>query len=139
MPKSDNYISEVLRKHVAKRANFRCEYCLISEEDAYFSFEIDHIISKKHFGLTEDVNLAYSCLNCNRNKGSDIASVALESKKLTRFYNPRIDIWEENFALDNVFILPILEIGEVTTNIFKLNNEDLISERLALKELNRYP
>ena len=31
-----SYIPESLRKLVAKRANFTCEYCLISQEDTFY-------------------------------------------------------------------------------------------------------
>ncbi len=56
------YISVKTRQLVAQRAEFRCEYCLIHEEDTFFGCEIDHIISKKHGGSNELENLAYACL-----------------------------------------------------------------------------
>jgi hypothetical protein len=139
MPKQDDYISEKLRKNIAQRANFCCEYCLIHEDDTYLGFEIDHIISKKHDGKTTLDNLAYTCLNCNRNKGSDIASLTILSKKLTPLFNPRIDKWREHFYIENGYILPITDFGEVTVKILKLNSEDYVAERLTLQELNRYP
>ena len=46
------HISEELRKAVAIRANYCCEYCLIQEEDTFFTCQIDHILSLKHGGLT---------------------------------------------------------------------------------------
>ncbi|WP_293070798.1 HNH endonuclease [Okeania sp. SIO2B3] len=70
------YISEKLRNQVASRADFLCEYCLISEEDTFLGFQIDHIISIKHGGATEVDNLAYTCTFCNRNKGSDLGSIS---------------------------------------------------------------
>lgn len=76
---------------VAARANYICEYCLIAEEDAYFRFQIEHIISRKHGGSSELENLALACVFCNRYKGSDIASLIPETNKLIRFYNPRVD------------------------------------------------
>ena len=139
MPKQDNYISEKLRKIVAERAEYLCEYCLLQEESAYLGFEIDHIISKKHKGKTAASNLAYSCLNCNRNKGSDIASLTSLSQKLTPLFNPRTNIWREHFYLDGAYIFPITEIGEVTIAILKLNSEDYVAERLALQEVGDYP
>lgn len=52
-------ISEQLRAEIARRANHRCEYCLIHEDDAGFSHEVDHILSRKHGGLSTLDNLAY--------------------------------------------------------------------------------
>ncbi len=139
MPKQDNYISDKIRVLVANRANFHCEYCLLHEDDAYLGFEIDHIISKKHGGQNIESNLAYACLNCNRNKGSDIASLTQSSQKLTPLFNPRKEKWNEHFFLKDGFIIPKTEIGEVTVAILKLNYEDFVAERSALQEIFRYP
>ena len=65
-----SYIPESLRTLVARRANFTCEYCLISQEDTFHTCQIDHIISIKHGGQTVEDNLAFACQFCNRNKGS---------------------------------------------------------------------
>ncbi|MEM8523888.1 MAG: HNH endonuclease [Bacteroidota bacterium] len=46
------YISETLKKEVFKRAKNCCEYCLLHQEDSYYTFQIDHIISIKHGGQT---------------------------------------------------------------------------------------
>ncbi|HEX8921153.1 MAG TPA: HNH endonuclease signature motif containing protein, partial [Pyrinomonadaceae bacterium] len=69
-------ISSELRRLIAARANYLCEYCLVAEEDTYFGCEVDHIISVKHGGATKAENLAYACAFCNRYKGSDIASIS---------------------------------------------------------------
>lgn len=47
---SKTYISPELRQQVAERANHRCEYCLIHEDDTYLVCQVDHIISEKHGG-----------------------------------------------------------------------------------------
>src|SRR5438128_12574618 len=94
-----SYISDDLRRIVASRADYLCEYCLIHEDDAFFGCQVDHIISLKHGGPTESNNLAYACTFCNRNKGSDIASVAAKTGNLVRFYNPRTDRWADHFRL----------------------------------------
>lgn len=86
-------IPEALRKEVASRANFRCEYCLSFAKYSFLSFHVEHIISIKHGGSSEHDNLAYSCPICNLNKGSDIATVLDDIQKPVRFYNPRKDEW----------------------------------------------
>jgi 5-methylcytosine-specific restriction endonuclease McrA len=40
-------IPDELRSAVAQRADGRCEYCLIHEQDAGFLHQIDHIVSRK--------------------------------------------------------------------------------------------
>ena len=76
---SKTYVSVALRRLVKTRAESLCEYCLIREEDTYFGCQVDHIISEKHGGPTQESNLAYACSYCNRNKGSDIGSIVWET------------------------------------------------------------
>lgn len=131
-------ISSELRQVIASRANNVCEYCLLAEEDAYFRFQIEHIISRKHGGSSELENLALACVFCNRYKGSDIASLKPETDKLVRFYNPRVDRWREHFHLDGFFIKSLTDIGEATVRILQMNHEDRILERQILSRRGRY-
>ncbi len=113
----------------------KSEFCAI----AYFGCEVDHIISLKHGGATSAENLAYACMFCNRQKGSDVGSVLWQSGAFIRFFNPRTDRWAEHFRLDGVVIMPISEIGEVTTRILGFNDADRVLERQELVDLGRYP
>ena len=136
---SSKNISPEKRAAVAIRANYVCEYCLIAEEDSYFRFQIEHIISRKHGGSSELENLALACVFCNRYKGSDIASLTLETKELVRFYNPRIDRWHEHFRLNGIIIEPLTEIGGATIRILQINHNDQILERQVLSRRGLYP
>ncbi len=139
---SSTYITAALRRIVMARAEGLCEYCLLHEEDTLFGFEVDHVISEKHGGPTREDNLAYACLSCNRNKGSDIATLTPEAGSLVRFYHPRLDGWHNHFMLDTadgITILPLTEVGEATTRIFDFNNRDRLLERQALQAVERYP
>ena len=130
------YISDALRKQVEDRADNICEYCLIPIEETYFGGEIDHIVGIKHDGETILGNLALACQPCNRNKGSDLGSNSATTKILTRFYNPRIDVWTEHFQInEDAEIIPLTEIGEVTVRIFKFNEFERVLERQGLIEL----
>jgi len=51
-------LSSELRAEVVRRANFRCEYCLLQEADGVFPHEVDHIISRQHGGNETLDNLA---------------------------------------------------------------------------------
>lgn len=84
-------------------------------------------------------NLALACQPCNRNKGSDLGSISLNSGKLIRFFDPRNDIWTEHFQIQKNKIKPISEIGKVTEKILKLNSEERVQERLGLIEIGHYP
>jgi hypothetical protein len=141
---STTYISAELRRQVVSRAENLCEYCLIHEEDTFFGCEVDHIISEKHGGLTVEKNLAYACLICNRNKGSDVSSIVppLSSGRFVRFFNPRSDNWSAHFSLDEsdgITIQARSDIGEVTVRILGFNSSERLLERQALRVVGRYP
>lgn len=132
-------ISEQLRAQVAQRANRRCEYCLIHEDDAGFSHEVDHILSRKHGGSSTTDNLAYACVLCNRYKGADVASVDPRTGRLLRLFNPRHDRWSDHFRLEGEVIESRTEIGSVTVRLLRLNAAERIAERRILQALGRYP
>lgn len=132
-------VSAEIRRIVATRADYLCEYCLMHEEDRGFGCHVDHIISEKHGGKTIPDNLAYACPPCNRAKGSDIGSIIEATGILTRLYNPRIDTWSQHFKLDGFKILPISEIGKVTAKILRFNDDERCREREILRERGRYP
>lgn len=138
---SGTYISAELRRLVITRAEGLCEYCLIHDDDTFFGCEVDHVISEKHSGATQEDNLALACLFCNRNKGSDIASRVPGTTRLSRFFHPRSDAWNAHFRLgsDGVTIVPLTEIGEATARIFGMNAGERLLERYALREVGRYP
>ena len=132
------YISPDVRREVAARAEFLCEYCLIAEEDTFFGCEVEHIISRKHGGSSELSNLAYACAFCNRYKGSDVGSVS-EAGEFSRFFNPRSDRWSEHFRLNANVIHPLSVIGDVTARIFRFNHPEQLLERAGLISVGRYP
>jgi len=133
------YLTQEIRLLVAQRADYLCEYCLISEKDTILGCAIDHIISIKHGGSSEADNLAYCCVYCNRFKGSDIGSIIIENKEFIRFFNPRWDSWRTHFRLNNSLIEPITNIGKVTAKILGFNDQQRLLERQLLIEKKIYP
>ena len=119
-----SYVSAAVRRLVARRADFLCEYCLVHEDDTVFGCEVDHVISEKHGGATDAENLAYACAVCNRAKGSDIGSIVPGTGRFVRFLNPRTDRWAEHFTLDGVTIVFLSDTGEVTARILAFNASD---------------
>jgi hypothetical protein len=128
-----------LRKLVAERANRRCEYCLLHEDDADFSHQVDHIISRKHGGHSELENLAYACFRCNAWKGTDIGSVDPQSGRMVPLFHPRRDRWNEHFEVRGFVIEPLTAIGEVTARLLKLNLDKRVAERQVLATLGLFP
>jgi 5-methylcytosine-specific restriction endonuclease McrA len=128
------YIPENLRLLVTNRANHRCEYCLMHDEDSFYKHQIDHIISLKHDGKTIEENLAYSCFPCNNEKGSDIGTMLLPERIFIRLFNPREDIWDDHFEMEDSVIYAKTVIGKATIKVLKLNDVDKIIERRILNE-----
>jgi|SRR5580704_8027060 hypothetical protein len=132
-------ISQQLRREVRARAGGRCEYCLMDEALLVWGCEVDHVVSRKHGGVTESSNLALSCARCNRAKGTDIGSVHPESEELVRLFNPRRDRWDNHFKLDGSRIVGLTLIGQVTVSLLQLNHEERLLERELLQRAGKYP
>ena len=133
------YLNKEIRRLVATRADYLCEYCLISERDTILGCAIDHIISIKHGGSSEIDNLAYCCFYCNRFKGSDIGSIILDKREFSRFYHPRWDNWGSHFKLNDCVIEAVSNIGEVTARILGFNDQTRLLERQLLINRRKYP
>ena len=129
---SKTYIPVQLRRLVYERANSCCEYCLIPEITSFSSHQIDHIIAEKHGGMTTADNLALSCSLCNKNKGSDIASIDPITNEIVALFNPRHQLWKQHFKLEKGIILPLTHQARATVQLLKMNQQDRIQEREIL-------
>jgi hypothetical protein len=132
-------ISEQRRAEVAHRAEYRCEYCLIHENDVGFPHQIDHVVSRKHGGSSDFDNLAYACVLCNRRKGTDIASIDPKTAEAVRLFHPRRDRWTDHFRLHGGVIEPLTDIGIATVRFLRLNAAERIAERRLRQSLGGYP
>lgn len=132
-------ISPALRREVRERASGCCEYCLLPEAQAFLPHEPDHIIATKHGGQSAAENLALACFDCNRFKGSDIASIDPASGELTPLFNPRTQEWRDHFAIENGRINPQTAAGRATEIILKLNLQSRVEVREILEKIGRYP
>ncbi|MBE9101582.1 HNH endonuclease [Vacuolonema iberomarrocanum] len=131
---SKTYIPSGLRRLVRDRAKNACEYCLIPEIAVLVAHEVDHVIAEKHGGQTNEDNLALACTLCNKYKGSDLASIDLNSGEIVRLYQPNHDYWTEHFQLQEGEILPLTVIGSVTVRLLQMNRSERIAERRLLDD-----
>lgn len=135
----DTYIPAELRRQVVNRADNCCEYCRLHQDDNFFTFHVDHIISQKHNGDTTADNLCLSCPRCNQAKGSDIAGADPQTDQATFLYNPRQQTWENHFSLDDGEIRGKTPEGRLTVSLLDLNGQERVAERKGLVGLGRYP
>lgn len=133
------YISIELRTLVVLRAQESCEYCLIHSDYAALVHEIDHVIAEKHGGETETNNLAYACAQCNRFKGSDIATIDPQSGQIVPLFNPRTQNWNDHFRYDGAVIVGLSASGRATEKLLQFNQIDRVLLRRELLNAGRYP
>ncbi len=128
-----------LVRQVWLRAHGCCEYCQMSQEFGDATFEIDHIVARKHGGPTVAGNLALSCISCNSFKGTDLAGLDPRTHKLTPLFHPRREKWTRHFRWNG----PILEgrtpIGRVTIAVLHINDPSRVALRAALIEAGAFP
>ena len=136
---SKTYIPKALRRAIKARADGRCEYCLVHENDVFLPHESDHVIAEQHGGETTFENLAWACIHCNRHKGPNIASLDFGTNLIVPLFNPRTDVWDDHFGLEGAYIRPLTPIGRATTRLLKLNNPERIRVRQVLIRAGRYP
>jgi hypothetical protein len=128
-------MDSALRELVRQRAGYRCEYCRIPQEWDVQPFQIDHIISLKHRGLSEESNLALSCYHCNAYKGPNIAGIDHETGEITRLFHPRRDQWAEHFGWDSFCLLGSTAIGRATIDVLSINLPERVELRRILIDL----
>lgn len=119
-----------LARQVWQRAEARCEYCRIAQDFDPASLEIEHIIAKKHGGLTVLHNLALSCYHDNSHKGPNIAGLDPKTGKLTPLFNPRRQKWARHFRWAGPFLIGRTPVGRVTIAVLNINDPF----RVALRE-----
>src|SRR5438876_5851152 len=122
-------VSQELRRQLAELAYHVCEYCLMHEDDTFWGCQVDHIISRKHGGMSELTNLAWACAICNSFKGTDIATLVGKSARLCRLFHPRSNRWSSHFHLSGALIEARTEIGTGTINLLRLNDPKCLDER----------
>ena len=130
-------VSSRMRRQVRRRAEGRCEYCLVREEDSYVGYQIDHIIARKHNGATSLNNLAFACLLCNRYKGSDVAAPDPTTGEIVPLFNPRQQRWQEHFTRQGGLIVARSSIGRATANLLQLNTPERVLERREFVKAER--
>ena len=128
-----------LTRQVWQRAHRCCEYCQTPQDYDDATCEIDHIIARKHGGLTVASNLALSCYWCNSFKGSDLAGLDPRTRKLTPLFHPRRHKWSRHFRWDGPFLRGRTPIGRVTIAVLQINDPFRVELREGLIEEGVFP
>jgi HNH endonuclease len=126
---------------IKERANYCCEYCKFPIEFSHDAFHIEHIISLLLGGNNELHNLALACDGCNTNKRAYIEWIDLETGEMYPLFNPRKEVWSDQFSWSEDFTIIIGKTPQsrATIDLLKLNRSGLINVRSALISYGVYP
>ncbi len=132
-------MDEELIRLVWRRAGSCCEYCRHPRAFTRMSFAIDHIIARKHRGLTAAGNLALTCIACNGHKGPNIAGIDPASRKIVRLFHPRLHKWAYHFRWDGPVLIGRTPIGRTTVAVLEINLPYRVALRRALISEGAFP
>ncbi len=125
------------RDLVRRRAEDRCEYCLLPQEHSELTHHIEHIIAKQHGGGDDVDNLALACHRCNFRKGPNLTGVDPISGELVPLFHPRRDRWAEHFLFHGVRIQGITSVGRATVKVLARNDARRLELRSQLPAHNQ--
>jgi len=101
--------------------------------------EIDHVISEQHGGKTEQENLAYACMVCNKRKGPNLSSIDPDTGERAWLYNPRTQQWDDHFQLNrDGTITGLTAEGRATAFLLTFNDFERVQDRRELIELKKF-
>jgi HNH endonuclease len=123
-----------LRNLVWARAARRCEYYRMRQDCDDITFEIDHIISESHGGLTRASNLALACFHCNSFKGANLAGIDRRTGQIVALFNPRRQNWSRHFRWRGPYLRGRTAVGRVTVAVLRINLRERVDHRLRLLE-----
>ena len=127
------------REFVRRRADNRCEYCLLRQEHSELTHHVEHIIAKQHGGSEDADNLALACHRCNLRKGPNLTGIDPRTGEVAPLFHPRRDRWAEHFLLRGVHIEGITPIGRGTVQVLAMNDARRLELRAELGAHGQLP
>lgn len=132
---------ESIRRRVAERARFRCEYCQCPDSFSTTSYDMEHILPRARGGTDALNNLAYSCSGCNGFKAAAIEAIDPLTNEVADLFHPRQHLWADHFewSAEKVYIIGRTAIGNATVQRLRLNRPGAVNLRAALILLGQHP
>ncbi|SRR5229473_3828922 len=120
------------RDIVRRRAADRCEYCLLAQEHSNLTHHIEHIVARQHGGSDDVGNLALACHRCNLRKGPNLAGIDPITDSIASLFHPRLHLWTEHFAWQDVRIEGLTATGRATVEVLGMNDGRRLELRVEL-------
>jgi hypothetical protein len=130
-------MSPAVGQMVRERAGFRCEYCHLPQIFSALLFHVEHIIARQHGGSDDLDNLALACPECNLRKGTNLTGIDPDTGEVVRLFNPRKDMWDEHFSLQQYLIAGRTPLGRTTAWLLAMNTGDRMRWRRLLVGLGK--
>lgn len=128
------------RQTIRQMASNCCEYCHTAEMDHLSTFQIDHIIPRKHGGTDDTENLCLACIKCNGYKGPNVAALDPLTGAATKLFDPRHQPWQDHFRVnDDATIQGLSPEGRTTIAVLRINEPSRIQSRQELAEFGLFP
>ena len=125
-------MKRAVRRFVRLRAGQRCEYCRLHESDQpLLSFHIEHLVAKKHHGSDALDNLAWSCLECNLGKSSNLSGRDAVTGRVVKLFNPRRQRCPRHFAWEGARLVGLTPCGRATVDVLNID----APHRVELRQL----
>src|SRR5207244_13326798 len=99
----------------------------------------EHTLPAQHRVRPDETNLAWTCLACNRHKGTDVASIHEDTGRVVRLFHPRRDRWTRHFRLPGALLVGRTAVGRVTVQLLQFNRRDRVRMRQTLIAAGYYP
>jgi len=134
-------ITADVRRAVAGRAGYCCEYCRSQERFSADPFSVEHVTPRSARGGDDPENLAFSCQGCNNRKYNATHATDPVTGESTPLFHPRRDRWPDHFAWneDFTFVVALTPIGRATLDKLQLNRTGVTNLRPVLRAAGEHP
>ena len=136
-----SHIQKSIKKQVLQTSKGLCEYCQSQEAFSFTSYLVEHITTSSIDQKDIIENLVFSCQGCSNTRNENTKSTDPVTGKIINIYNPRVDVWSDNFCWSEDFtnLVGLTAIGRATIEKLKLNRETLKEYRSVLISINKHP
>jgi HNH endonuclease len=134
-------VSPRLRRLVARRARFLCEYCHLRQDLCPEPFEVDHVLPRAVGGRTHLDNTCLACPVCNNAKASRTHASDPLTGDMVALFNPRRQQWNRHFLWsdDGGTLLGRTAVGRATVAALEMNHARVVEIRLLWSALGLHP
>jgi hypothetical protein len=101
---------------------------------------VEHVTPTSHDGEDDESNLALACRACNLKKLDHLCGHDEVTGVNVALFNPRQDVWEEHFRVDDACnIVGLTPVGRATVARLQMNSPVQLEARRQWQKLGLFP